>query len=515
MPDEIDLLRQFRADTPGPDEATWERARAAIAMASQPAAAESPATESPATESPATEPAAIRAGNRRRWRRPGRRATIAAAVAVIAVAAGLLAIAMQGPPTLSRPVTTAWQPARPLPSPGHEVRAPAGTWRLMSYLVASGWQENTAGPAPGLLTCPTATTCYVEGDSASSPSGPADMNSFYVSTDGAQTWSVLPVPAHVTFTSALACASRDACAAGALYYGKQPVYLSTTNGGHSWTARPLPAGIGKIGELTCVTATDCQGLAAVPGAAQNPGLAVPAYGILVTTHDGGRHWVTAAFPAGDGMQSLSCPTAAECVATGVTGPDQDTAIVLVSHDGGATWRRGIIHGPLAEVPSPDVTCVDASHCRMLGYYMGSKSVTVQLGGGMSETGPLQYSVFETSDDGGATWTSGTFPRSIPDPNLNALVCPTARTCYAAGGDLIPQRIGNTWNAESSVVAVTHDAGRTWQRVSFAVPAKVPSGMQGDSFMAIGQIQCPQPDACVAIGAVDQGSTSTPIYTNHG
>jgi hypothetical protein len=40
-------------------------------------------------------------------------------------------------------------------------------------------------------------------------------------------------------------------------------------------------------------------------------------------------------------------------------------------------------------------------------------------------------------------------------------------------------------------------------------------MQGDSFMDIAQIQCPQPDACVAIGASDQGSSSTPIYTNHG
>jgi hypothetical protein len=40
-------------------------------------------------------------------------------------------------------------------------------------------------------------------------------------------------------------------------------------------------------------------------------------------------------------------------------------------------------------------------------------------------------------------------------------------------------------------------------------------MHGDSFMDIGQIQCPQPDACIAIGVSDQGSTSTPIYTNHG
>jgi hypothetical protein len=55
----------------------------------------------------------------------------------------------------------------------------------------------------------------------------------------------------------------------------------------------------------------------------------------------------------------------------------------------------------------------------------------------------------------------------------------------------------------------------WQRVTFAAPAEVPGGMQGDSFMDIGQIQCPQPDACIAIGVSDHGSTSTPIYTNHG
>ena len=101
---------------------------------------------------------------------------------------------------------------------------------LMSYLVARGWQENTAGPEPGWLTCPSAATCYVEGDNSTSPSGPADMNSFYVSTDGAQTWSVLPVPKGITFTSALSCAAAADCAAGGLYYGHQPVYLRTANG---------------------------------------------------------------------------------------------------------------------------------------------------------------------------------------------------------------------------------------------------------------------------------------------
>jgi hypothetical protein len=104
---------------------------------------------------------------------------------------------------------------------------------------------------------------------------------------------------------------------------------------------------------------------------------------------------------------------------------------------------------------------------------------------------------------------------MPYPSIDALTCPTTMTCYAAGSDLIGQRIGGTINAQSSVVAVTHNAGRTWQRVTFEVPARVPGRMQGDSFMNIGQIECPQADACVAIGVSDQGSTSTPIYTNHG
>jgi hypothetical protein len=162
-----------------------------------------------------------------------------------------------------------------------------------------------------------------------------------------------------------------------------------------------------------------------------------------------------------------------------------------------------------------VTCADASHCAMIGFveHDGREGNQVSYTSGKDA---VQYTVIGFSADGGQTWTrTSTFPRSMPYPSIDALTCPTATTCYAAGGDLIAQHIGNTYNTESAVVAVTGNAGRSWQRVTFAVPAKVPSGMQGDSFMQIGQIDCPQPDACVAFGSSDQGSTSTPIYTNHG
>jgi hypothetical protein len=513
MPDEIDLLQAFRADTPGPDDAAWERARAAVALA------EGAATGDPGSRR--RRPRGIRRFRGDRVTR-GRVIVAAAVVIVTGVAAGVLATVLPGPPSLNAPVTTAWQPARPLPSGSGGVTAPAGTWRLMSYLVAKGWQENTTGPEPGPLTCPTATTCYVEGDSSTSPSGPADMNSFYVSSDGAQTWSVLPVPDGVTFTSALSCASVTDCAAGGLYYGHQRVYLSTANGGHSWTVRPLPADVGQIETLACVTATTCRGLASPSGEPASPGFSAIFSGMrFFVTGDGGRNFTVTSFPKDAAIQSVACPTDSHCVAIGVNshfsakdGPDLDQGVLLTSDDGGLTWQPGAWPKGYGPGPVPGVTCADASHCAMIGFVERDGTEGDQVGYSSGKDA-VQYTVIGFSSDGGQTWTTSTFPRSMPYPMIDALTCPTTTTCYAAGSDLIAQHIGNTYNAGSSVVAVTRNAGRSWQRVTFAVPAQVPGGMQGDSFLDIGQIQCPQADACVATGTSDQGSTSTPVYTNRG
>ena len=459
---------------------------------------------------------------RRRRRRAAGYATAVAAAA--AVTAALIVGVVHGPPpTLTGRLTTSWEPGRALPGRAHPLPAPSGAWRLTSDLVARGWQENTAGPEPGWLTCPTAQTCYIEGDNTTSPSGPADMNSFYVSTDGAQTWGVLPVPGGVTFTSALSCASATDCAAGGLYYGHQPVYLTTASGGHSWTVRPLPADVGQIINLDCSAAATCRGLASASGEAMSHGFT----GLMsdmhfVVTSDGGRRFTVVPFPKGISMQSVSCPTASHCVAIGLhggvvdprTGPDLDHGVLMTSGDGGLTWRQRAWPSGYGPGPDPDVTCADASHCTMTGFVERNGREGNQVGY-TSGKDAIQYFVIAFSSDGGATWTASTLPRTIPYPWIDALTCPTWRTCYAAGGDLIAQRIGNTDNEQSSVVAITNDAGRTWQRVTFAVPAKVPGGMQGDSFMNIGQIQCPQADACIATGISNQGSTSTPVYTNHG
>jgi hypothetical protein len=125
----------------------------------------------------------------------------------------------------------------------------------------------------------------------------------------------------------------------------------------------------------------------------------------------------------------------------------------------------------------------------------------------------EWTATAVTADGGRTWTQRPFPASAPNPVMSGIACPTTRTCYTSGEEAVPQRVGTGVNDDSPVVFITHDAGLTWNRVTFAVPAHVPPAMRADpnAFLSVGDIQCPQPDACIALGAASQGSKSTAVY----
>jgi hypothetical protein len=441
---------------------------------------------------------------RRRQFRPRRRELIAAAAAA-AVVTALLVLLVPGHSRLTRPLHTAWAAARALPQDAVTgAVASSGGWRLTSYLVSGGWQQDTAGPEPGNLTCPTVRTCYVEGDNATSASGPADMDSFYASYSGGLSWSVLPLPSGLTFTSALSCGSAADCAAGGLYDG-QPVFVQTADGGHSWTVEPLPAAaVGLIFQLSCPTTTTCDGLLTT-SAAELP-LGQQFYGgvTFLRTIDAGRHFATSAFPAWESMQALSCATVSDCVAIGVSSADlganaiASRVFVAASTNGGVSWTQGSLPSGFGPGPFPQVACPDAEHCFVVG------TADPRTG----------YSDVAMSADGGRTWTERPLPADVPQPGLAGISCPTDSTCYASGDEAIAQRFPHgSVNGGSAMIMVTHDAGLHWSRIRFAVPAHVPSGMQIDAFMMVGDIQCPAENMCVALGVSDQGSRSTPVYTD--
>lgn len=476
MLDEIELLRQFRDDVAEPPAGAWSRARSAIeAVAS------------------ADDGQQARRRNRRPSLASGRTWWLVPVVAG-AAAAAIVSVLLPGPAPLTQPLRTAWQPARQLPHSSSAVAGGTG-WRLASYIVSAGWRRDTEGPEPGYLTCPTTSRCYVQGNNSDSPSGPADMDSLYVSSDGAATWSVLPVPSGVAFTSAMSCGTADDCAAGATRLG-QPVLARTADGGHSWTLDPLPATVGRIFQIDCVTATTCAGLGTPEQQPLSPGFTMMmADARFVVTADGGRTFKVSEFPRGQSAQALSCSAALSCVVVGVYDQGFDNFTrgwARTSGDGGASWHDGRLPHDVSPGPSSAITCSDASDCWSLGYLNGN---TVLL----------------KSADGGLTWVTNRLPASIPEPQLTSLACPSAAVCYAAGEEAVPQRIGNTFNGGSAVVVTTTDGGRHWGKVTFAVPSKVPGKMQGDAFMSVASIQCPAVGSCVGLGASEQGAKQTPVY----
>jgi hypothetical protein len=369
-------------------------------------------------------------------------------------------------------------------------------WTAPSAAAAAGITGllNPHGPAPGSLTCPTATTCYDRADPVS-PGGVPGLQApgrLYVSTDGARTWQDIPLSSGLTFTTALACQTAQICSAGAEDHGK-PAFTSTQDGGRTWTTSPLPVAAGVITRLSCPAATTCRALAATVtrtrfGSRVLTMLTTTDH--LVTTDDG-RHFTTTTFPAGDNIRLLSCPTASHCVAVG-------PRLTLVSDAGGGTWHPGMLPRGVQPWWGP-LGCVDAQHCFQVAQRMND-------------------SVLMVSDDGGATWQLRPFPARYPDPGITSLACVSVSTCYISGWDDAPQSFdnGNATSGSTPIAAVTQDAGLTWQGISLPGPSSLPlpSGEPPDVFMSL-VLQCPTASTCIALADDVAGHKHAAIYTTTG
>jgi photosystem II stability/assembly factor-like uncharacterized protein len=297
------------------------------------------------------------------------------------------------------------------------------------------------------------------------------------------------------------CQTAETCSAGALDHGT-PAFTVTRDGGRTWTTSPLPAGAGQITSLTCPAATTCRALANVGGSliAQH----------LVTTGDG-RHFTVSSFPAADSIRLLSCPTASRCVAAG-PGTSYDisfTGRVLVSDDGGVTWRQGTLpRGMSADSP---IDCVDAEHCfaaglRTIGTYHDV------VAAGITKL----YNEFLVSDDGGTTWTVRPLPARFRSPLIDNVACVSASTCYITGSDSAAQSFdnGKAVSQGSYYAAVTQDAGLTWQAMSMAEPpsSRLQPGEPPDVFMSVSSLRCPQVNVCIAMADNVEGNKHAAIYT---
>jgi hypothetical protein len=482
------------------------------------------------------------------WPRPRPRLLLVAVALLVALVVFVATLSGgHGGDGVVRSTTTPWRAARVL-APGRPVVPPVGTsgsWQLVDDLVSSGWQQNTTGPPPGQLTCPTTTACYALAGAYASPDANAPLlaESLYLSTDLGQAWSVLPMPGGFSPTTPLSCSGGLTCSVGGVIGGRstamtgitggRPVFLTTTDGGHQWTENPF-AEAEELISLTCVTADACDGVAAPSSDAallNGTFSHQPPKESFVRTTDAGVHWTALTFAPSDNVVTVSCTTEFACLAVGydqaLTSESGSSipGFALSTNDGGSHWRQGRLPANfgfayLSGAPTLALSCVDAQTCMALGTTSAPNSDQCVGSGpdvhppagatGCSSGRTMLVSAVVTTSDGGATWQTRPLPSDVPIPEMSAVSCASADVCWLPGTEAVPQVIGNVHDGGSAVILGTADGGSTWAKVKFTVPSGAPNPY-GQSYMNVGAISCPTAHACLALGTSAQGSKTTPVY----
>jgi hypothetical protein len=155
----------------------------------------------------------------------------------------------------------------------------------------------------------------------------------------------------------------------------------------------------------------------------------------------GSPWLGAFAPVAlpapvNALTALDCPNASSCWAVGSTvggAGAPNGAAVIVTADGGATWKSQVIPPTVGYLSG--ISCSDPRHCAAVGQ--------------ASQTSNGQGVIIATSN-GGATWTQSTTPPGILD--VTAVACLPDRRCIATGTD-----------ATGVVALVSTSPGSGWEQ----------------------------------------------------
>ena len=302
-------------------------------------------------------------------------------------------------------------------------------------------------------------------------------------------WSMrsLPAPRGATSQlSAVSCAGpRDCEAVGSSSYdtgafsglSAQTVVLAERWNGRRWAIQPSGFTPEPGGEDSALSAVSCasptRGCTAV-GTVSNEQLAVR----LV-----GRQWVTdtGAIPLMGALNGVSCTSPRACTAVGATNFGPDAAAFA------ETWNgRG-----WSTEPAPGAQTVGGSS--LAGVSCPSPGTCTAVGTIDHGTGTLTLA---------ARW-QGSRLRTQATPNplmaalvtLNAVSCPTASVCTAAG---YLHNAASHWQP----VAI-REAGAGWSAESPATP----SGAINSQLEAV---SCPTSTACTAVGVAQVGKSTVSL-----
>jgi hypothetical protein len=211
------------------------------------------------------------------------------------------------------------------------------------------------------IDCVSATTCWAAGSDQEPVVGYLPL--LLETTDGGADWTQstnLPVipPTGIDGTYqlfAISCVSPLACVAGGGILGGNgsTTVISTTDGGETWSLStdPILTGLQDILGMSCANGTG--GLPTCYAAVSANEAAGP---VVISSTDGGATWGGMETYDNNGwMNSISCPDAAHCWATG-----GNTTVGLVgTADGGNTWTVVTSDTPYE---AGSVSCASVTFC---------------------------------------------------------------------------------------------------------------------------------------------------------
>ncbi len=161
------------------------------------------------------------------------------------------------------------------------------------------------------------------------------------------------------------------------------------------------------------------------------------------------------------LLGVTCVSASNCWTVGFYVASSGAPQTLIEHWDGTAWA--IVPSPNASLPNnvlSDVTCLSASDCWAVGYYITAPSVYQTL--------------IERWD--GTSWAIVTSPNAAQINRLNAVTCRSASDCWAVGyseivgtGTLnIDQTLIEHWNGTSWAIVTSPNTSTTQYNYLFGV-----------------------------------------------
>jgi hypothetical protein len=322
----------------------------------------------------------------------------------------------------------------------------AGTrWRVLA----------TPGPARAhalnSVSCVSRTSCVAVGEVGSS--------GIFADAWNGQRWRLLTVPSQQAVMNSISCPAAADCVA-----------VGSTNGnavadewnGNSWRVLVMPTVPGAVssdlGSVSCASPASCIAVGSYASSSSgNPRMT------LAEAWDGTAWTVLAdpaADPAGSVLSSVSCATAAKCVAVGLTGASSGSGSVLAEGWDGQSWKVLPAAVPPGSTTSSlsGVSCAGGSSCIAVGAYTVPHTETP----GLAERW------------NGTSWQITKTPRPFA---AGAVSCPAADSCVAAGRTLVVGRtLAEQWN------------GKIWQTLRML------------RFDSLSGISCTGRTSCMAVGS---------------